>query len=283
MRRLLIVGAVSLASALGASCGDDDSTGPLTNGGTGGMGGTGGGNGGDGGSSVVAGSGGTSGSSGSSGAAGGSGSSGVAGSNGNAGTSGAAGSGTVVPDAGTGDAGTGDAGDGGAPPPCTGCMELRVPFTATTQAAFFQLQFSARSLADTVVTIRVGAAALDQTGETFVQTFATDNSGFSQINGAFTQINAANFTNTSTFIDLTLDFPNLSNVDFDEADVIALGLQLGSGGNFVGPTTSVLMVDSITFTGTSGLTDLSFTTDAGGFALNVNTGLQTSEAIHHPE
>jgi hypothetical protein len=42
-------------------------------------------------------------------------------------------------------------------------------------------------------------------------------------------------------------------------------------------------VDSITFTGTSGLTNLSFASDAEGFARNAFAGLQTAEAIHHPE
>lgn len=287
MRRLLIVSAVSLASALAASCGDDsgDGGGGAGTGGNGGSGGSSGASGGNGGSSGASGgsAGASAGSGGSSGASGGSAgaSGGSAGSS--AGSSGSAGSGTVDPDAGTGDASTGDAGDGGGPPPCTGCVELRVPLTASLDFAYFQIGFTARSLADTIFTFRVRALALDPTGETYVHTFATDNSGFSQASGAQTLINAANFTDTNTFIDLTLDFTTFSNVDFDEGGVTNLGLQVGAGGALAGPTTTVLVVDSLTLTGSSGLPNLTFTSSAEGFAPNEFTGLQTTTLIHHPE
>lgn len=284
MRRLLIVGAVSLASALAASCGDDSGDGG-GGAGTGGNGGS-GGSAGNGGSAGGSGASGASGNAGNGGSAGGSGAGGSAGTSGaagsSAGSSGAAGSGTVDPDAG-GDASTADAGDGGGPPPCTGCVELRVPFTAINQAAFFQIGFTTRSLADTVATFRVRAEVLDETGQTYVHAFATDNSDFTQASAAQTLINAANFTDTNTFIDVVLDFTNFSNVDFDEADVIALGLQVGSNGGLAGPLTSVLLVDSLTLTGTSGLANLTFTASAEGLAPNAFAGLQTTTLIHHPE
>lgn len=287
MRRLLIIGAVSLASALAASCGDDDggSFGPGGNGGSGGSSGNGGSSGASGGSAGASGgNGGSSGASGgSAGASGGSAgaSGGSAGSS--AGSSGAAGSGALDPDAGDGDASTTDAGDGGGPPPCTGCVELRVPFTTSGEAAFFQLDFTARSLADTIATFRVRALVLDPTGQTYLYAFATDNSTYDQAAGIFTLINAANFTDTNTFVDITLDMTDFANAEFDEADVVALGLQVGSGGELAGPLTSVLVVDSLTLTGTSGLPNLTFTASAEGFAPNANAGLQTTTLRHHPE
>lgn len=285
MRRLLIVGAVSLASALAVSCGDDSGDGGGSAG-TGGAGGSGGASGNGGSAGASGGNGGSAGASGgnggSSGASGGSAgaSGGSAGSS--AGSSGAAGNGTVDPDGGLGDASTGDAGDGGGPPPCTGCVELRVPLTASLDFAYFQIGFTPRSLADTVFTFRVRALALDPTGETYVHTFASD-SDFTQASGTQTLINAANFTDTNTFIDLTLDFNTFSNVDFDEADVVALGLQVGAGGALAGPTTTVLVVDSLTLTGSSGLPNLTFTDSAEGLAPNAFAGLQTTTLLHHPE
>jgi hypothetical protein len=41
------------------------------------------------------------------------------------------------------------------------------------------------------------------------------------------------------------------------------------------------LLDSITYTGSSGLEDLSFSLDPQGFSPNQDVGLQTAEVIHH--
>jgi len=291
MRGLMTVGALSLAGALVWSCSDDGGA-DIGNGGSGGQGGS-AGSGGSAGTLGNAGSGnagsgnaGTGGVAGSGNAGSGNAGSGNAGS-GNAGSgnagSGNAGSGNQ-PDAGDagldGDAAVGDAGDAAAAPPCTGCMELRVPFTAPNQAAFFQITFSA-DLSDTVATFRVRALLLDD--QLFVTPFATDGAtgGFVQGSGTFTVINAGAFGDTETFINLpfTVSTATPSSGTFDPTDSIALGLQLGSGASFVGPTTAVLLLDSVSYTGSSGLQNLDFAVDAQNFGINVNAGLQAADGV----
>ena len=272
MRRLLMVTSFSvLASVLVGACGDDSGNSPGI-GGTGGTTSTGG--------SAGSGTGGSAGSAGSAGA----------GTGGNAGTgnAGTAGTGSGGPDAGDAGPGDGDAAvaDAAAPPdatvgpPCTGCVELRTPFTAINQAAFFQIGFTSDDLNNTVATFRLRAQLLDETGQLSVTPFATDGSGFTFGAGAPVLIDAAVFTDTNTFVDVAFDVSTVTAAGFDNTDVIALGLQVSSGGTFVGPATEVLLLDSITYTGSSALPNLDFTADAQGMAVNAFAGLQTATVVH---
>src|SRR5262245_37157807 len=138
MRRLMTLGLISTA-ALMTACGDDESSG--NNGGNGGSGTSQGG-------SSGANNGGSSGATngGSSGATDG-GSSGAT----NGGSSGSGGSGSDP-----------DAGDGGDAPPCTGCVELRVPVTGINQTTIFQFALGAPvDLSGAVVTYRMRALTID--------------------------------------------------------------------------------------------------------------------------
>src|SRR5688572_23133263 len=123
MRRLVILGACSLAGALSmAGCGDDD----VVPGGRAGSAGTG----------NTAGGGGTGGMAGG-GVGGNAGSTAGSPSGGNAGVPGGGSAGE--PNGGSaGDVGDPDAGDGGDGPPCTGCVELRVPVNGPDQDTLFQ-------------------------------------------------------------------------------------------------------------------------------------------------
>jgi hypothetical protein len=273
MRRWFSVGIFCVAGALLVACGGDDDKVVI----------------GSAGSVGAAGAGGRAGSAGASGTRGTAGSSGVAGtaagrSAGSAGTS-------VMGSAGTGSAGRGDAPDAGdagseqadtgdaATPPCTGCLELRVPFTAAGQSALFQLVFSAHDLSDTVATFRLRTQTLND--QLFVQTFANE-SGSNLVGlGSFLLLDAPSFGDTETFIDVPLDVAAISSGGFDNASVISIGVIVASRGSFVGPASAVLLLDSITYSGTGGLPPLDFADGAQGFALNVDAGLQTAEVIPH--
>jgi hypothetical protein len=276
MPRWMMVGAFAVtAGALLVACGDEKSP-AKGNGGSGGSAG----------SSGVAGAAGNAGAVGSAGTAGTAGSAGTSGAAGTAGMSGSAGTAGSGNPSDTGDAGPSDAsvgatGDAG-PPPCTGCLELRVPLTAASQTAYFQLVFGARDLSDTLATFHLRALLLDETGGLFVQTFATDSDSDPLFGtSTFAPITAANFTNTETFANIDLDIGSISAAGFDATDVVTMGIQVGSSGAFVGSATAVLLLDSITYTGSAGLTNLDFTSDEQGFALNPDLGLQTAEVIHH--
>jgi hypothetical protein len=289
MRGLVTLGALAITGAMFAACGDDSGD-TSTDGGSGGAAGH-AGTSGTGGSAVA----------GSSGAAGAAGAAGTAGSgNGgtNAGTGGSGvggadtGSGGASPgdpDAGDGDASTADAGDAGdaGGPPCTGCLELRANLTANDQTALFQIFTGSIDLSGETVTFRVRGLTLND--QLVASPFATDGTtstgtDFTFGSGPFTQLNAGNgFVDEDTFTDVSIDISALSvaDPDFDDTDVVAVGLQVGSAGAFNNfPFTEVVLVDSISFADV--INDITFTDDEEGFALvtGVN-GLEDAEVIHH--
>lgn len=289
MRRIVTVGVFSVAAAFYAACSDDGSDGGI--GGDGGGGGSGGSAGSSSAGAAGGGNGGTANNAGSAGTAGvgGSGVAGQAGTGGNGGSAGVAGSGSNNPDAGDGgpsdtDGGiVGDAGgDAAVAPPCTGCVELRSgTFTAASETTFFQLVFSSIDASAVVATFHLRSLTLDEGGQLFAQTFATDNSGFTFGAGTFKTLNAANFTNTDTFIDVPLDIGAISSANFDDTDVIAVGIQVGTGGGFTGTAQPVLLLDSITFTGANAPANLDFTADAQNFAVNTNAGVFADASVTH--
>jgi len=228
------------------------------------------------------GSGGSIGGSGSAGSNSSGGASGSVGGSGSAGSSsGSSGGGSAGTSGGAGASG-GAAGDTSGGSPCVGCLALRVSLTEPNDEAFFNLDFGqpGLDLHDTVATLRLRATLLDETGQLFLQTFATD-ADFTFGQATFRAINAATFTNTETFIDVPIDVAAISTSGFDPLHVVQIGVQFVAGALFVGPVTAELLVDSITFTGSSGLEDLNFNLDAQGFAVNPDVGLQTAEVIHH--
>jgi hypothetical protein len=292
MRRLLTLGFFfSLAGALGTGCGDDESS--NANGGSSGRGGSAGsgGGGGRGGTAGTAGTGGTAGTAGTGGTAGTAGTGGSAGSAGSAGTAGNAGS------AGSGDDNPDAGGDAGGPP-CTSCVELRVPVNGdgTTTLDDFQsvgFQFAGSfDLSNATVTFRVRALTIDDqlTASPYVvdrqKVGEAEANGFDFVN-SFEILNAGNgFTDEDTWVNLTFDVgslpdpPQLSVTDagvdagttqdldaFDNSDVLSIGIQVGSAGSFAGAETVTILIDSVTFTGVDSVArpNVSFDTSLEGF------------------
>jgi hypothetical protein len=225
------------------------------------------------------------------------------------GTGGSSGGGGSPGTGGTGQAGTGnDAGvDGGGGPPCTGCVELRVPVTAINQTTLFQ--FAPATPADFstgTVTFKVRGLTLnDQLGASpFAQnSFPPNNFPFV---GQFEPLSAANgFVDEDTWVDLAFDIgaqpppdiipPNADAgadagpgtpdlADFDKSRVSNFGLSVGSAGAFTGALTVTVLVDSVTFTGvdTNALPNVTFDATAEGFVVNTFADVEGSVVIHHP-
>ena len=163
-----------------------------------------------------------------------------------------------------------------------GCLALRVPLAEPDDEAFFKLGFGqpGLDLNDTVATLRLRASVLDDTGQLFLQSFATD-ADFTFGRATFASISTSTFSDTETFIDVPIDVGAISSSGFDAGHVLEIGVQILAGALFVGPVTAELLLDSITYTGSSGLPDLTFSADAQGFSVNPDVGLQTAEVIHH--
>ncbi|HWO10879.1 MAG TPA: hypothetical protein VNN80_15400, partial [Polyangiaceae bacterium] len=103
------------------------------------------------------------------------------------------------------------------------------------------------------------------------------------LQGQFTQLTVANgFDTEGQFEDVVVDIDALAtaNGDFNPADVIAIGIQIGYNGAIGAESTHTVSVllDSITFS--SGVTNVTFTNDAEGLVLT-QFGVQTAEVIHH--
>jgi hypothetical protein len=302
MRRLVALGALSLvASSLGVACGDDDG-----DGGGGGRAGTGG-------SAGASGSAGSGGSAGTGGSAGAGGSAGSGGAGGTAGTGGAGGSGTGGtggnsngdPDAGDGGPGQlTDAGDGGAPP-CTGCIELRMPVTGANENTLFTVILPAAvDMSDTLITFRVKLSPINDQVAVLpgANDDGNDDGTFTFVN-TFVQANEANGFDSDTpdeFVDVEFDVGALAPpgeiavdggtipdpADFNNSEVLILHMELSALGAFVGPATITLLIDSITFTNVDPILrpSFEFTTSAEGWAVNTGSDPNPgSDLIHHPE
>jgi hypothetical protein len=242
----------------------------------------------------------------------GSGGLGGAGAGGQGGASGSAGSGL----GGTGgqggtdfDAGV-DGGDAGGPP-CSGCIELRVPLSGVNQSALFQFTIGEPSIdmSDAIITYRVRALVLGD--QLFVSPFAQD-ADYQGFESQLTTLTAENgFVDTDTWVDLEHDLgalPALSPFDagtdagvpdasvgdasadaapgasaaFDKSAVSQFGLQLGSAGAFEGQGVLRVLLDSVTIAGVD-LNDVDFDTDAAGFALNLDANpAPGSQVVYHP-
>ncbi len=297
MRRLVTLGACSLAGALAmAGCGDDD----VVPGGRAGSGGTGGraGSGGVGGSTAGTGMGGNSGSTAGAPVGGNAGQ----GTSGNAGNAGNATGGNA-----------GDPGDGGVVQPCTGplanvtggCVELSVPVEIVVSDAappeavtsLFQFQDLDVDFSNAVITFRIRALTLND--NFFIQFFSQDTTGFSfDSTGGFHNLNAGGgFANADDFVDLVYDLSAVAPAPiigvgdagiadptaFDKSSIRQFGVQVGANENFVGSETVTVLIDSITIEGDGGeFDDVEFIVDEEGFVLNTGAGSQEGEVIHHP-
>ncbi len=293
MRRLVTLGLLSMAAALTTACGDDESGNGNggSGGGSSGSGGNGGGN--NGGSSNGGSGGGNNGGSG--GANGGSGGS----SNGGSGGGNNGGSGSDP-----------DAGDGGGGPPCTGCLELRVPVAVANDDRTTLFQFSLGDapldMSTAVITYRIRALTIDN--QIQASPFAQD-ADFGGFESRFFNLDAGNgFTSTDVFVNVEHNLANRAPVntvfvpnadagdaggdaggtlvpvagDFDKSRVIQFGLNVGTAGAFTAvPVTVTVLVDSITFDGID-RPDVTFDDSAEGFAASGFQPQPGTELLHHP-
>jgi hypothetical protein len=283
MRRLMTLGLISTA-ALMTACSDDESSG-----GNGGSGTT---NGGSAGNSNGGSSGATNGGSGGSSNGGASGA-----------TNGGSGGGS---NGGSGGSGSDpDAGDGGGEPPCTSCVELRVPVTAVNQTTLFQFALGAPlDMSTAIITYRMRALTIDNQlgGSPFAQD--ADYGGFQQ---RFINLDTGNgFTSPDIWVNITHDMnsvpaapiifvdipdggdasdggggtPTADPAAFDKSRVIQFGVNVGSVSLFTGfPATVTVLLDSVTFEGID-RPDVTFDDSAEGFA--ANGGQAGSQVLHHP-
>jgi hypothetical protein len=152
-----------------------------------------------------------------------------------------------------------------------------------SRSAYFQLFFAADDLSDTVVTFHLRSLALDPSNQTTIQTFATsspDGNAFSQGNGASVPNNASTFPNDN-FITVSLDMAAADTTNgFDKTTVVAYGIQIFAGDTYAGPA-PVLLLDSITFAGSAGLSTLDFTDNEQGFAVQTGLSAAGTQIIHH--
>lgn len=290
MRRLMTFGLISVA-ALATACSDDESSGGNGGSGTNNGGSAGNGNGGSSGANNGGSAGATNG--GSSGAT-----NGGSGNNGGSGGGSNGGSGSDP-----------DAGDGGGEPPCTSCVELRVPVTIANEGQTTLFQFTLPDgapldMSSAIVTYRMRALTLDN--QLSGSPFAQDDTGYN-FEQRFTNLDSGQgFTSTDVWVDIAHNFANLPAAPiiftdipdggdasdggggtpvadpavFDKARVIQFGVNVGSAGGFTAvPETVIVLLDSVTFDGID-RPDVTFDESAEGFA--ANGGQPGSQIIHHP-
>jgi hypothetical protein len=168
------------------------------------------------------------------------------------------------------------------PSDCTGCLELRTVVASDEDQGFFQVVFDASldmSADGATVTFRVGGLTPEE--DVTVMPFATDNSGFTFGAGDVIEVSP------DGFVDLELELEAITDVGFDSADVLAVGVVVSYNGTIEpledgGANTETVSValDSVTFAGID-TDDLEFTDDEEGFGLNAFAGVQTTSIIHH--
>ena len=210
----------------------------------------------------------------------------------NAGGGGSAGAG------GSGSAGTGGSNSGGSagtsanpaplgPPPCTGCVEMDVPFVANTAAiAMYNFVFPATGVDMTNATVTWSIGTLTPSADVYVTPFAQNGTdlNYAGVYRPQTLLTAANgFSSTATsvnFVNVVLDLANtapfgaaaatdagapatdagadggnagggalLDNGGMDKSRIVQLGLQIGSLATLAAPTTVRVVVDKIDFQG----------------------------------
>jgi hypothetical protein len=258
MRSIVALGVVSLAVAAGmVACGDDSSDDRPSLGGSGGTAGGGSGGGGTGGAPGGTGGGGTGGTTG----------------------------------------GTGGTGGAGPSITCTGCLELELPVVAGASNLGFQFNFNAPAapldLSDSTVTWKVQVLAADANANFFVQTYIAngppEDPGYAFNNYAnYTALTTAGFP-SGTWVDIVhnvgaLPAPGGSDAGadsgpegdggvvpitaFDKSVVRAVGIQIGAAMTNTAAGTVRVLVDSVTFTNTTGAPAGTFTVDAEGLTAN---------------
>ncbi|HTV22968.1 MAG TPA: hypothetical protein VMG12_29965, partial [Polyangiaceae bacterium] len=167
-------------------------------------------------------------------------------------------------------------------PPCTGCLQITQPFTATSQNAFFNVLLAdgGEDFSDAVVHFLLRAPAFDASGQIFVQPFVQDNDFAPFVAGSFLPITADTFEDNDTFVEIDIDVGAVTTVGFDATTTRVIGFQIIAGGSLPVPATQVLLLDSITFDDAP-IPDFEFTDDEEGFEINEDAGGLTTGTVEH--
>lgn len=146
------------------------------------------------------------------------------------------------------------------PPPCTGCVELRVDVNDINQRDNFVFGASATNVTRVVWTIIVPF----NSDQLFVQPFV--DSAY----GAFTDLDANAFA-VDTPVQLVHQYSGNAGT---------VGLAVGSSGAWTGDMTMSVFVDSVTLEGADAAANRTFDADVGGFVVGSNT--HNPQIIYHP-
>ncbi len=193
----------------------------------------------------------------------------------------------------------GDAGVDGGGPPCTGCVELRVPnpgvMGADVDTIFIFEVDPAFDFSNARITYRIKVPTL--TNAHYVNVFSQDSTDDS-FDGDFKALNeTGGFVNSDDFVDVVYDLTSRPPVDlidvpdagdaggstpdpadFDKSRIARFGLVLGASS---GAEPIIVYVDSVTFSGVA-RADVTFTDGADGFIIHDFEPEPNSEIIHHP-
>jgi hypothetical protein len=178
-------------------------------------------------------------------------------------------------------AAAGAAGQGGGgtvtfpPPPCTGCLEIDVPFDpafrdangAQNLAAMYNFVFPTTGLDMSNATVTWSVSTLTPGADLYVTPYAQNGqdlnyAGVYRPETALTEANGFNASG-SPFVDVVLDLANttpagtaagavppaLDNGGLDKSRIWQLGIRIGAQTTLATPTTVRLLIDEVTFTG----------------------------------
>jgi hypothetical protein len=148
----------------------------------------------------------------------------------------------------------------GAPPPCSGCVELNVDVSDINQRDTFA--FSAGGV--NVTRVVWNLVIPFNSDQLFVQPFV--DSAY----GTYTQLHANTFA-TDTPVQLVHQYSGLAN---------NVGLALGSSGAWTGNMTMSVFVDSVTLEGAEATASRSFDADAQG--LTTRSANYNPQVVFHP-
>jgi hypothetical protein len=194
--------------------------------------------------------------------------------------------------------------DASTPPPCSDCVELRVPLDDSDQTAFFhfeggpfdmsaaEIQFRMRPLTHgTQLIASPFARDADLSGLASRDTLLLEES-FPEATWVTVQFDVGGFL-PADLVPLSDAGPDAGDAgplvpdpsDFDKSRVTRFGLQIGSTPNFAGrATTVVVLLDTVSFQDVAGnpLAEKTFDDSVEGLTLDLASSVPGAELIHHP-
>ncbi len=205
--------------------------------------------------------------------------------------------------------------------PCTGCVELSVPYDAANEGSIFHFVFAAPvDLSTATMTWRVQVPTAN--GDQFLQLISQNGMelNYSGVYTSYANLTAAAFP-AGQWVDVSLDFNRIPLLpgdagapdaaapvadaggadasvgdagagealepldnpgNFDKTVAATVGIQLGAAASATAPGTVEVLVDSVTFTGVDGVPDKTFTTSAEDLVYNGGGSTAMGTVTHHP-